>query len=102
MNPPVPGRTAVLEALRACTPELRKQGVDHLFLFGSVARDEADTSSDVDLFFDFSDSRFSAIELLRVRERISEILGRKTDLMTRGSIHPRLKPAIEKGAIQVF
>jgi hypothetical protein len=95
-------RTATLEALRAHAPELRKQGIDHLFLFGSVARDEASAASDVDLFFDFSDRRFGAIELLRVREGISEILGRKADLMTGGSLHPRLRSVIEQGAIQVF
>lgn len=92
----------ILSLLRAHAEELRRLGIVHLFLFGSVARDEATSSSDVDLFFDFEDPHFSAIELLRAQHRVEELLRSPIDIMTRGSLHPRLRQEIERGALQVF
>jgi uncharacterized protein len=96
------GRSKVLATLRDHCSELRSYGVSHLFLFGSVCRDEARTDSDVDLFFDFDDPRFSAIELLRLKDRVEELLSRPVDLMTRSSLHPRLRNDIEQSALRVF
>ena len=95
-------RGTVLATLRDHSSELRSYGVSHLFLFGSVCRDEARTDSDVDLFFDFDDPRFSAIELLRLKDRVEELLSRPVDLMTRSSLHPRLRNDIEQSALRVF
>ena len=51
-------RTDAIERLRTHRPELRRLGVDRLYLFGSVARDEARDDSDVDLFFETDDPKF--------------------------------------------
>jgi len=96
------GRSWVLATLRDHSSEIRSYGVSHLLLFGSVCRDEAGTESDVDLFFDFDDPRFSAVELLRLKDRVEEMLSRPVDLMTRSSLHPRLRNDIEQSALQVF
>jgi predicted nucleotidyltransferase len=37
-----------------------------------------------------------------VKEAAPRILGRKTDIMTRRSLHPALKQRIEASALQVF
>src|SRR5688572_24481853 len=52
----------VIRTLRAHEEELRAEGISHVFLFGSVARGEADEHSDVDLFFDYHDPKFSLID----------------------------------------
>jgi uncharacterized protein len=67
--------------------------VEHLYLFGSTARDE----SDVDLFFDYEKGKLGLFELMDVR-----ILGRSTDIMTRDSIHKLLRQRIEETAVPVF
>jgi predicted nucleotidyltransferase len=95
-------RERVITALRAHRAELHQFGVVHLYLFGSVARDEAGLDSDVDLFFDTDDPRFSLIELVDVQERVSAILGVESDVMTRASLHPMLRPRIEAEALRVF
>lgn len=95
-------RDQVMATLRAHATELRHLGIAHLFLFGSVARDEAGPASDVDLFFDFDDPRFSAIELLRAKSRVEQILSAEADIITRASLHPRLRQDIERSAVQVF
>jgi predicted nucleotidyltransferase len=48
--------------------QLRRQGVLHLALFGSVARGEADERSDVDVLIDPQpDRRFTLFDLGEVR-----------------------------------
>ena len=76
--------------------------MSRLFLFGSVARNEAGPESDVDLFFDTDNPRFSLIELVDVQERVNAILGVASDVMTRASLHPMLRQRIEAEALRVF
>lgn len=45
-------RAEAIARLKQHQTELRRLGVQHLYLFGSTARDEAGAGSDVDLFFD--------------------------------------------------
>jgi predicted nucleotidyltransferase len=95
-------RNAVLNTLRAHEIELKKLGVERLYLFGSVSRDEAGAHSDIDLFFDFDDPKFSLIELISVQNHLSDLLQNPADVMTRGSLHPALRAGIEQSAVQVF
>jgi len=71
-------------------------------LFGSTARGAARDESDVDIFIDYDPERFSFVELIRLRERLSQILGRRTDLTTREGLHPLLRPQIEAEAIRII
>ena len=95
-------RNAALATLRANEAELKTLGVERLYLFGSVARDEARADSDIDLFFDFNDPKFSLIELIGIQNRLSDLLRTTADVMTRGSLHPVLRANIEQSAVQVF
>lgn len=95
-------REQVMAALRAHEAELHRFGVAHLYLFGSVAREQARADSDVDLFFDTDNPRFSLIELVDIQEQVSRILGAESDVMTRASLHPMLRPRIEAEALLVF
>ncbi|MGO9453026.1 MAG: nucleotidyltransferase family protein [Candidatus Binataceae bacterium] len=82
--------------------ELKRLGVRHLYLFGSTSRDAARDDSDVDLFFDYEKGKLGLFELMDVKEAAARILGRKTDIMTRDSIHKFLRPRIEATAVNVF
>jgi uncharacterized protein len=81
-------RADVIGVLKRHEAELKKLGVEHLFLFGSTARDDAKDDSDVDLFFDHAKGQLGLYELMDVKERAQKILGRRTDIMTRASLHP--------------
>ncbi|BDV39286.1 nucleotidyltransferase family protein [Methylocystis bryophila] len=91
-----------ISRLRAHEAELKRLGVEHLYLFGSTARGSAGADSDVDLFFDHQKGKLGLYELMDVKERAAEILGRKADVMTRASLHPALKQRIEESAVLVF
>jgi len=71
-------------------------------MFGSVARGEQSDASDVDLFFDHQKGKLGLFGLMEVKDRACAILGRRTDIMTRDSIHRVLRPQIEQSAIRVF
>ena len=96
------GRADIIAALRARASEITAFGATSLYLFGSTARDEASETSDVDLFVDYDPDRFSFVELIRLRNRLSAILGRAADLTTREGLHPLLRPTIEAEAIKVL
>jgi uncharacterized protein len=82
--------------------DLKRLGIEHLYMFGSTARGEATDESDVDLFFDYKKGKLGLFELMDVKAYASSILGRKTDIMTRDSLHKTLRQAIEASAVRVF
>ncbi|MGO9056359.1 MAG: nucleotidyltransferase family protein [Candidatus Binataceae bacterium] len=95
-------RTAAITKLKEHEAELKQLGVEHLYLFGSTARGEAREDSDVDLFFDHPLGSLGLFELMDVKDAAARILGRKTEIMTRRSLHPVLRERIEASALQVF
>jgi hypothetical protein len=88
--------------LRSRADEIRSLGATSLYLFGSMARDQATSESDVDLFIDYDPEHFSFVELIRLREELTAMLGRPADLTTREGLHPLLRADIEAEAIKVF
>jgi uncharacterized protein len=58
--------------------------------------------SDVDLFFDYERGKLGLYELMDVKEAAAKILGEKTDIMTRDSLHRTVRQRIEADALQVF
>jgi uncharacterized protein len=95
-------RDDAIAILKEHESELRRLGVEHLYLFGSTARGEAGEDSDVDLFFDHPEGSLGLYQLMDVKDAAARILGRKTDIMTRRSLHPVLRERIEASALQVF
>src|SRR5580693_9827898 len=95
-------RREAIARLREHEAELKQLGVLHLYLFGSTARGDAREDSDVDLFFDYEEGKFGLFELMDVKAAAARILDRKTDIMTRDSIHRVLREWIEATAVPVF
>jgi uncharacterized protein len=95
-------RDDAIAILKEHESELRRLGVEHLYLFGSTARGEAGEDSDVDLFFDHPEGSLGLYQLMDVKDAAARILGCKTDIMTRRSLHPVLRERIEASALLVF
>ncbi|MBF0457476.1 MAG: nucleotidyltransferase domain-containing protein [Nitrospirae bacterium] len=95
-------RNEAIGRLKQHEADLKGLGVEHLFMFGSTARGEAKDDSDVDLFFDYEKGKFGLFELMEVKERAAHILGCKTDIMTRDSLHKTLRRQIEAASVCVF
>src|SRR4029077_15930646 len=95
-------RDEAISRLQQHEADLKRLGVEHLYMFASPARDEAGDDSDVDLFFDHEKGKLGLFELMDVKEHAASILGGKTDIMTRNSLHPRLRKRIEEAAVLIF
>lgn len=89
--------------LKQLEPALRAQGISGLHVFGSLARGEATSKSDVDLMFDIApDARLSLFDQARLARELGEVLQAKVDLVPRRALHPIVKARAEAERIQVF
>ena len=95
-------REEAISRLRQHEPGFKQLGVEHLYLFGSTARGEAREDLDVDLFFDHPEGSLGLFQLMDIKEAAARVLGCKTDIMTRRSLHPALKQRIEASALRIF
>jgi predicted nucleotidyltransferase len=74
-------RENILSVLRDHAPELREAGLIHLRVFGSVARNQANDKSDIDLLADFDRSKqITLVTLGSLESRLSTLLGTKVEL----------------------
>lgn len=74
-------RENILSVLRDHAPELREAGLVHLRVFGSVARNQANDGSDIDLLADFDRSKqITLVTLGSLESRLSMLLGMKVEL----------------------
>ncbi len=95
-------RDDAMAKLRRNETELKRLGVERLFMFGSTVRGDAKDDSDVDLFFDYEKGKLGLFDLMDVKAFAVRILGRKADIMTRDSLHKTLRRQIEAAAVRVF
>jgi len=85
----------VIETLSQHKKRLNEMQVEALSLFGSVARGEAGSESDVDILVEFkSDAKVGLFELVRLKRFISDILECNADLVTPDALHPMMKDHI--------
>jgi predicted nucleotidyltransferase len=99
--------TITLETIRSVLAlqeaELRRRGIRHLDLFGSVARGEDLTDSDIDLAFEIEDGRaFSLIRMEETRLLLEDALQRPVDLGEIDSFRPQVRAAFDRDRISIF
>lgn len=94
-------RDLVVQILKENNAELVKQfGVKTLLLFGSVARNEATTASDVDLLVEFS-RPVGYFGLFALQDYLESLLGCSVDLGTPDSLKPYVKERVMGELIRV-
>lgn len=78
--------------------------IEHVYLFGSYARNEQDEESDVDLTADFiKNHSISIFDLVNIVDELEKVLdGRKVDFGQRKYLSPYIKDRVEKDLIQVI
>jgi len=82
---------------------LRARGVTALYVFGSVARDQATAASDVDILVDYDPtSDFNLFDLAGVQRRLAARLGVNVDVVTRDGVHRRIRERVLQQAVRVM
>lgn len=99
--------TSTIDTLRrqlaTAEPELRRRGVRHLAVFGSVARGDDRASSDIDLAVEIEPNRaFSLIRLEDTRLLLQDAVGRPVDLGEIDSFRPEVRAAFERDRVPIF
>ena len=91
----------VIKILKQKNAEMTKQfGVKTLSLFGSVARNEATFTSDVDLLVEFN-RPMGYFGLFALQDYLEKLLGCPVDLGTPDSLKPRIRERVMGELIRV-
>jgi predicted nucleotidyltransferase len=73
----------------------RKYKIRQLGIFGSAARGEATSNSDVDVLVDFlPDSGMSLFRLDDLNRELEELLGRRVDVASKKGLKERVRPYV--------
>ena len=78
-----------------------RHGVAVLKIFGSAARGDDSTDSDVDLLIEFRD-RKGLLELVGLEIELAEVFGRKVDLVTEAALSPYIRDRILSSASVIY
>lgn len=99
-------REDVLSALKAHEPELRRRGVSHAAVFGSLARGEADPKSDIDVLIRFDpEVPVTLWDYAGLKRRVARMLAaskRRIDVIDLDGMSHRVRPIAERDAIYAF
>lgn len=94
-------REAIIKILKQNYGELAaRYGITTLALFGSAARDEAGTDSDIDVLVDFPEPP-TFDRYMELKFHLEDLLGGRVDLVTRRGLRERIRPHVEKEAVYV-
>lgn len=89
--------------LKSQADELRSRGIEHLSIFGSVARGQDRPDSDIDIAVDIAPGRsFSLIRLEDTRLLLEMVLGRHVDLGETVSFRPAVRATYDQAHVRVF
>jgi uncharacterized protein len=96
-------RDEIITKLRETAPALKAEGVTRLAIFGSRARGDARTDSDLDVLIDVDEEvKFSLLDLLTVERTIKNATGIRAQAEMRRSLEPRFAERIADDIIEVF
>jgi uncharacterized protein len=83
--------------------DLRRLGVSHAAVFGSIARGQASAESDIDVLVDLDENQpMGVFEYARLKLYIDELLGRPSDVVNRRTLKPLLRASILHDTIHAF
>jgi predicted nucleotidyltransferase len=78
----------------------KAHGATSIALFGSAARREDRSDSDLDFIVELEPGR-SLLDLIGLADDLEMALGRKVDTATRASLKPRVRAEAERDAIRI-
>jgi predicted nucleotidyltransferase len=94
-------RDDVIVTLRAHQAELQAAGIQHLGVFGSVARGQV--GHDVDLLAALEESaHLSLVDLVGLEQRLAAWLGAPVDLVQEGTLKDRVRERVAQELVRVF
>lgn len=97
------GELEVLQRLKESEAQLRATGVQHVALFGSVARGQQTPASDRDILVEVDEQRISSVyDYVTIVNPIEDMFPLKVDVSNRAALKPHVRPSAERDAIYAF
>lgn len=94
---------AIRQQISAEEPRLRRLGIQHLAVFGSVARGDNRPDSDIDIAVEIMPGHsFSLFRLEEARLMLEDALHARVDLGEVANFRPAVRTAFEHEKINVF
>jgi predicted nucleotidyltransferase len=94
---------AIVAKLRSIQHEIKAQGVTRLAVFGSRARGDARTDSDLDILVDTTcHGQTPPFDLFKVQHLIEDATGITTQISIRELLKPRMAERISDDLVEVF
>ncbi len=79
-----------------------RYGIGRVEVFGSVARGEASSESDIDLLYELRPGARLGWAIARLSDELSELFGRPVDLVSRRALHATLRDRVLAEAQPVY
>jgi predicted nucleotidyltransferase len=96
-------RGHVIATLRAHESELRHRGVLHAALFGSLARNEAQPGSDIDILIEVAPGApIGVFEYVGITQYLADLFPSRVDVTNRDRLKPLVRPSAERDAMYAF
>ena len=86
---------------KAIQPVLCKYPIKRASLFGSYARQDAHSGSDIDILVEFSDT-VSLLQFVGIQQELEDILKKKVDLVDFSTLKSQLKVNILEEQIAIY
>jgi len=92
----------IKEKIKAKLPFLAERyHVKKMGIFGSVARGDDTKKSDIDILVEFDEEAIGMFDFIRLENFLSDLLGKKVDLVSKGGLKSIIKDRILKETIYV-
>src|ERR1700759_1234557 len=92
-----------IETLRRSQRALRERGVIHAALFGSLARGDHRSDSDIDVMIEIDpDVRMTVFDYVDLKDYIGSLFDGPVDVVNREGLKPYVRPAATADAIYAF
>jgi uncharacterized protein len=93
----------ILARLRENETALRARGVSHAALFGSRARGDNRSDSDIDIMIEFDPAaRVTVFNYAGLKDYIASLFDGPVDVVNREGLKPYVRPAATSDAIYAF
>lgn len=93
----MPLNTRVIDHIRRIAPSY---GIEKVSIFGSRAREDAESHSDLDLLVDVRPGT-SLLDLCRFQSELEQELDIEVDVVTTKSLHPRIRDKVMRERVPV-